>query len=302
MSADETRDSPVKDQDARRAKRPFSKLRWLLIGLFFVNVVLVVASANLIRSGFIAPGANCGMLLLVLAGLHSTERYGFKNTAIFFAITEVVTLFFEALSIQTGYPFGLYHYTIPSVITSQSILFQELFQVPFVIILAYFIFGYFSWMLSHVLTGQYSKKLKGKWTVVVPFIAAFLMLMLDLSLDPFWSTGLSLWVWASPGAFFGVPIQNFGGWFLVVFIFYQLFALYLSKYDRIKPQKVNTLTSKPFWYEAAVVYGLMGLGITLIPITIYNDITVSMALVAVFTVIFVAIISFITITNNYELR
>jgi uncharacterized membrane protein len=175
-------------------------------------------------------------------------------------------------------------------------------MVPFVIIFAYFIFGYFSWMLSHVLTGQYSKKLKGKWTVVVPFIAALLMVMLDLSLDPVLSTALSLWVWTSPGAFFRVPIQNFGGWFLVVFIFYQLFALYLSKYDRIKPQKVNTLTSKPFWYEAAVVYGLIGLGITLIPITIYNDVTVSMALVAVFTVIFVAIISFITIMNNYELR
>lgn len=99
-----------------------------------------------------------------------------------------------------------------------------------------------------------------------------------------------------------MPIQNYVGWFLVGFIFYQLFSLYLAKYDWIRPQKVNVLASKPYWIEAAVVYGLIGLETILISVTIYNDITVSTALVTVFTMIFVAIISFIAITNNDELR
>ncbi|MGA7470142.1 MAG: carotenoid biosynthesis protein [Halobacteriota archaeon] len=233
-------------------------------------------------------------VVFVIAGLHGRERYGLKNMAIFFLVTWAVSLFFEALSINTGLPFGLhYHYTVQSL---------SLFGVPSVIIFAYFGTGYFSWMLSHVFTGQFSKKLQGKWIFVVPLIAAFILVMWDLGMDPIFSTVLSLWVWESPGPYFGVPIMNFVGWFVTGFIFYQLFALYLSRYDRIRPQKVKTLASKPYWLEAAVVYGLIGFTIIITPIAIYNDITVSMALVTVFTMIFVAIISLIAIINNNNLR
>jgi putative membrane protein len=125
--------------------------------------------------------------------------------------------------------------------------------------------------------------------------------MWDVIMDPVASTVLSQWVWQIPGAYFGVPITNFFGWFVTVFIFYQIFALYLSKYDRIQPQKVKTLTSKPFWIEASVVYGLIGLYPILVSVPIHNEITASMSLVTVFTMIFVAIISFITIMNNDDL-
>ena len=120
-------------------------------------------------------------------------------------------------------------------------------------------------------------------------------------MDPVASTVLSQWVWHSPGAYFGVLITNFFGWFVTVFIFYQLFALHLSKCDWIQPQKVKTLTSKPFWVEASVVYGLIGLYPIFVSVTIHNDITVSMSLVTVFTVISAALISFNTIMNNDNL-
>jgi len=155
--------------------------------------------------------------------------------------------------------------------------------------------------VTNVLTGQYSKKLVGKQIFIVPFVAAFIMAMGDLIMDPIESTVLSQWVWEPPGPYFGVPIVNFFGWFVTVFIFYQIFALYLSKYDRIQPQKMKTLTSKPFWIEASVVYGLMGLYPILVSVPIHNDITVSMSLVTVFTMIFVALISFIAIMDNDNL-
>jgi putative membrane protein len=75
----------------------------------------------------------------------------------------------------------------------------------------------------------------------------------------------------------------------------------LSRYDRIRPQKAKTLASKPYWLEAAVMYSLIGFSIIVTPIAIYNDITVSMALVTVFTMMFVAIISLIAIINDNEL-
>jgi len=112
-------------------------------------------------------------------------------------------------------------------------------------------------------------------------------------MDPISSTILSEWVWQTPGAYFGVPISNFFGWFLVVFIFFLFFALFFSKFDRVNPQRAVMLASKPFWIEAAVMYGLVGLGNILNLLSINNDITQSMALITIFTMIFMAIISFI---------
>jgi putative membrane protein len=281
----------MKDQDAKIDERLISKLRRSLIGLFAVATIFFILYTNPVVFTLL-PGIYAS-LVFVIAGLYGTERYGFKNTVIFFLITWIVSLSFEAFSIQTGFPLS-YHYTLASPIV--------LFQVPFIVIFGYFGVGYICWTLSHVLTGQYSKKLEGRQIFIVPFVAAFIMVMWDLTMDPVASTVLSQWVWQSPGAYFGVPLTNFLTWFVTVFIFYQIFALYLSKYDRIQPQKVKILTSKPFWIEASVVYGLIGLYPILVSVPIRNDIMASMSLVTVFTMIFVALISFITIMNNDELR
>ena len=291
MHSHEQLGSPVDDKDTRRVERPFSKLRWSLIGLYAFIIVFLQISKNPIGSPI--EGAIYNVVVFVIAGLHGRVRYGLKNITIFFLVTWAVSLFFEALTIHTGLLVGHYHYMQFPI---------SLFGVPLIVIVAYFGTGYFAWMLAHVFTGQFSKKLEGKWIFVVPLIAAFILVMWDLGMDPIYSTVLSFWVWESPGPYFGVPITNFVGWFVIGFIFYQLFALYLFRYDRIRPQEVKTLASKPYWLEAAIVYGLIGFSIIVTPIAIYNDITVSMALVTVFTMIFVAIISLIAIINNNELR
>jgi putative membrane protein len=269
-----------------------SKLRWSLIGLFVVVAVLLDVFTDPAVSVLMALIFT--FLVFIIAILHSYERYGLKNTVIFFVITWAVSLPFEASNVAGFIPLGTSgHYALPSLIS--------FFGVPFLVIFGYFGTGYFAWMLSHVLTGQWNTKLKGIRIVVIPFIAMFLMVMWDLGQDPIYSTMLSQWVWDSPGPYFGVPITNYLGWCIIVFIFYTLFALYLSKYDLIKPSNIKTLTSKPYWIEAAVVYGLIGLSTVVIPISVNNDITQSMALITIFTMIFVAIISFIAIMNNREL-
>jgi putative membrane protein len=292
MHSPEQPGPPMDEKDTRNGKSQFSKLRWSLIGLYAFIIVFLQISKNPL--GSTTEASIYALTVFVLAGLHGRERYGLKNIGIFLLVTWAISLFFEALSVETGIPFGHYHYSMQFPIS--------LFGVPLVIIVAYFGAGYFSWMLSHVLTGQFSKKLQGKWIFVIPFIAACILVMWDICLDPILSTVLSFWVWESPGPYFGVPITNFVGWFVIGFAFYQLFALYLSRYDRIRPQKVKKLASKPYWLEAAIVYGLIGFTIIITPVAIYNDITVSMALVTVFTMIFVAIISLIAIMNNNELR
>lgn len=110
-----------------------------------------------------------------------------KNISIFFLITWAVSFFFENLSIRTGFPFGFYNYS-PTL---------GFLTVPFIIIFAYFAIGYLSWILSHVLTCQYSRKLEGKQIFIVPFIATFIIVMWDLTVDPISSTLQGLWVWTN---------------------------------------------------------------------------------------------------------
>lgn len=268
----------------------FNRLRWSLIIIYFVvNIVMVFTYqyANLQSLDYFLATA----FIFILAILHGVERYGKKNMLIFFLITWAVSFTFENLSIAIGFPFGYYHYS-PSL---------GMMTVPLIIIFAYFAVGYLSFSLAHVLTCQYGKKLQGKQVFLVPLIAAFLMVMWDLTIDPISSTLQNMWVWAHPGAYFGVPVSNFFGWFLVVYIFFQIFALYLSKYDTINDKIISRINNKPYWSEAAFIYGITGFGTILSVFFIFDDITISMALITVFTMIFVTILALVNIWNDCSL-
>ncbi|CEA14209.1 carotenoid biosynthesis protein [Methanobacterium formicicum] len=274
----------------KKPKTSFNKLRWFLIILYFVINILMIftfSDPNLQSVDYFLATA----FIFVLAVLHGVDRYGKKNMLIFFLITWAVSFTFENLSIATGFPFGYYHYS-PSL---------GMMTVPLIIIFAYFAVGYLSFALAHVLTGQYARKLQGKQVFLVPLIAAFIMVMWDLTIDPLSSTLQGMWVWTNPGAYFGVPVSNFFGWFLVVYIFFQIFALYLSRYDTINDKIRSKITSKPYWSEAALVYGITALGTILFIFFQYNYITIDMALITVFTMIFVALVALVNISNNPEL-
>jgi len=90
--------------------------------------------------------------------------------------------------------------------------------------------------------------------------------------------------------------------FLVVFIFCQIFAIFIPRYGQIKEEKADILSNKLFWSEASAVYGIMALGTILSFFCQFNDITISMALITVFTMVFVTILALITTINNPDLR
>jgi uncharacterized membrane protein len=268
----------------------FNKLRWLLIVIFFLCNILIVFSYR--NTNFLAfDSFLVTALIFIVVFLYARDRYGLKSTVIFFLIASGVSLFFENLSVFTGFPYGSYNYS-PSL---------GLLPVPLIIIFEYFAMGYLSWIIANVLTGQYAQKLQGKQVFLVPFIATFLMVMWDLTVDPISSTLQGLWVWHNAGAYFGIPISNYFGWFMVVYIIFQIFGIYLTKYDQITDEKAAIISNKPFWSEAPVLYGIMALGTILSIFYQFNDLTISMALITVFTMIFVIILALINIWNNPDL-
>jgi uncharacterized membrane protein len=130
----------------------------------------------------------------------------------------------EFCSIHLGFPFGDYFY-IPATLN------QELWVagVPFMDSLSYVFLAYASYSLALLaLTpggwqgGNYSLRdapaLPGSWRPLI--LGAVLMVTLDIVIDPLalrgyrWFLG-QIYGYPEPGAYFGVPLSNFGGWFLV---------------------------------------------------------------------------------------
>lgn len=164
----------------------------------------------------------------------------------------------------------------------------------------YFSMGYAAWTISHILLNQYHRKLQGQQLFFIPLIAAFIMVMWDLCMDPILSTIDGLWVWKEEGVYYGVPLSNYFGWFFVVFIIFQLFALFLRKKSSVHTTELSTITSQVFWFEAIAVYGIQGLLQLLNPLTQSDhfDIYGPMALVTFFSMMFVTIISFILLRTK----
>jgi uncharacterized membrane protein len=180
--------------------------------------VTAVVAAGLILASFV-PGVL--MLLIVVqvgfALLHGAQRYGRRAIGVFILAGLVISNILENLSVQTGFPFGHYHYTGGG----------KIFQVPWFIGPAYLATGYLAWVVATVLLGDVRRNSPWLTTIGTPVIGAFAMTAWDLSLDPDASTINQRWIWENSGGFFGVPLVNFLGWTLTVYLFMQVFALYL---------------------------------------------------------------------------
>src|SRR6059058_3341576 len=229
-------------------KKSVTPLLWTLV---LLNVVLTLVNAvfpNHIPVPLLIP------LLIVIplafALLHGAVRYQWSGILTFLVICLVVSNVLENTSILTGFPFGHYYYT--------SLLGPKLFLVPLLIGPAYFGTGYLAWVLATVLIGDIRPK--GSWftAFAVPFIASFMMVAWDLGMDPTSSTIRHLWIWEQGGGYFGVPLTNYLGWFFTVYVFFQLFALYLRLRKASGDGEEPTLP-RSYYAQALGMYAVIGL-------------------------------------------
>lgn len=192
---------------------PARNLLWLLVVLLAIEELIGIeyrtAALTVLHLG----------ILLTFALVHGSLRYGLKGIVAFAVICLLVSNAIENIGVATGFPFGPYHYT--------DALGPKLGYVPLMIGPAYLGMGYLSWVLATVIVGDVKREADAAQTLVTPLIGAFVMVLWDLSMDPMASTLAQWWIWEQGGGFFGVPLQNFLGWYLTVFAFMLVFALYL---------------------------------------------------------------------------
>jgi uncharacterized membrane protein len=180
--------------------------------------ITAAVALGLVITAFV-PGLTKVLILLQVAFalLHGAQRYGWRAIGVFLVAGLLISNVMENLSIQTGFPFGHYHYTGGG----------KIFLVPWFIGPAYLATGYLAWVVATVLLRDVRRNSPWLTTIGTPVIAAFAMTAWDLSLDPVFSTIKRFWIWEDGGGFFGVPLVNFLGWTFTVYLFMQVFALYV---------------------------------------------------------------------------
>ncbi len=278
--------------------RSISPLLWAIV---LINVVLTLV--NVVFPGNI-PISILILMPLPFVLLHGAMRYKWGGIITFVVISLVVSNLLENSSILTGFPFGHYHYT--------DFLGPKLFLVPLLIGPAYIGNGYLAWVLATALVGDVRPKASAFMTFAVPFIASFVMVAWDLSMDPTNSTIRQGWIWEQGGGYFGVPLTNYLGWFFTVYVFYQLFALYLR--FRTASVQAQALTFKKSYYaQAIVLYAAVGLTFVLAYVVGGPNMTVTdaanvswqtrniaetAATVSIFTMLFAAALSAVKVLQG----
>ncbi len=179
----------------------------------------------------------------LFAFLHGQRVYATRGILVFMALCLATATFFEILSLRTGFPFGHYRFT--------SVMGPKVFDLPILLALAWVGVGYAAWMVATLIVGARAQARAG--VLLVPCIAAIAMTAWDLAMDPVWTHIDRAWVWLDGGGYFGVPFSNYGGWLLTTWVFYQLFAVWLSR----QPRRVRM----PQWNRLAVLmYGMVAAG------------------------------------------
>jgi Carotenoid biosynthesis protein len=186
----------------------------------------------------------------VFALVHGSILYRSRRMLVFTALCLGVAGVSEILGLRTGFPFGSYYFT--------DVMGPKISGLPILLVLAYLGMAYCSWLLSLLIVG-YRKPIMGFRTVIVPLLAGAVMLAWDLSMEADWSTVDKAWIWRNGGPWFGVPLTNFLGWYLTVFLFFQAFALYC----RVKAP-LPASVPRIYWRAAIFLYAICAMGNLLI--------------------------------------
>ncbi len=169
-------------------------IAWLACMISLPIVEWVAGERGLIAGVVVSVLLQASLVVLLLY-----QALGGRRTAAIVATVVVVGWAAEAVGSKTGFPFGAYHYT--------ARLQPQLLGVPLLIPLAWLMMLPPAWAVGQRIT----RRSTGLAFVAVSALA---FTAWDLYLDP-QMVHWGLWTWDQPGAYFGIPLVNYAGWFLV---------------------------------------------------------------------------------------
>ena len=235
------------DEPLKVAGRGTLRFREIAFGILVVVYLALVIGFAWNPTPLAQALAAIGILA---ACVHAAQFYGWKDALAIFLICVVITLAMENLGSLTGWPFGRYHFEVGAGLPQVGV-------IPVIVGPLWFGMGYFSWILAGTLLGAPARP-RGKFELLTwPVVAAFVMTQWDVVMEPAEATISKAWIWHDGGAHFGVPLSNYAGWLLTSWLFYQAFAIYLSRRpDLPAPSAARTEVLRPLAIALYVSSGL----------------------------------------------
>ncbi|MBP0018107.1 MAG: carotenoid biosynthesis protein [Cyanobacteria bacterium SBLK] len=170
--------------------------------------------------------ANGGVSYMLLGtaaiAIYAYRQLGTKPWLTFMIPAIAISLSSELLGTSTGFPFGHYRYL-------SGLGYKIADLVPFTIPLSWFYLGFAAYLLAR--SGLSGLAVPNGLRLLGAIVfGSILLTSWDFILDPAMSqTSIPFWVWEQPGAFFGMPYQNFVGWLGTGAVFMTVATLFWDK-------------------------------------------------------------------------
>jgi uncharacterized membrane protein len=237
----------------------------ILWGLFFIDLVIILFH---LLGGFVGIGFAKSQLVmfLVLAFplliffLHAIWILSPIRALLFIILASSLGFLAEYAGLNSGVIFGG-HY----VYQARSLM---LLNVPMSVILYWAVFTYLGYSVVNSFLywrNQSKPNFKQKNYLLLIFLClsdAFVVTAIDLFMDPL-QVHKGNWTWLEGGPYFGVPIGNFAGWFVLVLIITGIFR----SFEYFNPGKIIPV-SKSIALMAVLAYVVIWLAFVLSAIEI----------------------------------
>lgn len=186
----------------------------------------------------------------ILSVLHGYLMIGAKNLVLFFLAGALLSLFFEAMGCNYGWFFSKYVYTdwIPG---------PKIFGFNVVSMIAYGLGVYLVFSMGQAAVGMFDNKFKKGDVILIPIICSMLITTVDFATDPLLSTISNTHFWEQDGVYYGIPWQNYLGWYLMGFVIF-LVATLIVWNDARKgklPKTPAIAKKKRYWVHTPLLYG-----------------------------------------------
>ncbi|MEB3355737.1 MAG: carotenoid biosynthesis protein [Synechococcales bacterium] len=203
----------------------------------FLN--LVPAGQTLFRWSMAGGGVAYIIMGAIAVAIYAYRTLGLAASLAFLIPAVAISLSSELLGTGTGFPFGDYSYL-------SGLGYKIAGRVPFTIPLSWFYLGLSSYLLARSGLAPRSGFSASRWAWLRQLgaiaLGSLLLTSWDFVLDPAMSqTALPFWYWHEPGAFFGMPYQNFAGWLATGALFMGVAALFWRRRPLAMSQAQVTL-------------------------------------------------------------
>jgi len=228
------------------------KIFYLLLIVIFINIAMTFLGFQIDSNILFKLLLGLPVILLLL---HSFQTLSFTRGVFFIILASTTGLLMEMWGLKDGVIFG------GNYVYKQNQL--TLFSVPLSVVLYWAVFIYTGYCLVNSFLVWFEKKKpntgqRNLWVVPLLIIAdGLLVVAIDLFMDPI-EVYKGSWIWLDGGPYFGIPIGNFVGWFLVTIIVTGLFRTY--EYFKPKEQEFD----KSIYVIPVLGYGILSLSFALI--------------------------------------